>query len=94
MLKTQKKIFIVKSTKMKLVQLLMPLKNIQNGQLITHINDNKTTMSFKPYTKPNGVEAWSFGVIKNSALKFGIGIEKGEARTLKTLLELYLTKLF
>jgi len=57
-------------------------------------NDDKTTMSFKPYTKPNGVEAWSFGVIKNSALKFGIGIEKGEARTLKTLLELYLVKLF
>jgi len=57
-------------------------------------NDDKTTMSFKPYTKPNGAEAWSFGVIKNSALKFGIGIEKGEARTLKTLLELYLITLF
>jgi hypothetical protein len=57
-------------------------------------NEDKTTMSFKPYTKPNGVDAWSFGVIKNSTLKFGIGIEKGEARTLKTLLELYLVKLF
>jgi uncharacterized membrane protein len=57
-------------------------------------NEDKTTMSFKPYTKPNGVEAWSFGVIKNSALKFGIGIEIGEARTLKSLLELYLCKLF
>jgi hypothetical protein len=34
------------------------------------------------------------GIIKNSTLKFGIGIELGEARTLKTLLELYLQKLF
>lgn len=57
-------------------------------------NDDKTTISFKPYQKNNGVDAWSFGVVKNSSLKFGIGIEKGEARTLKSLLELYLSKLF
>jgi hypothetical protein len=57
-------------------------------------NDDKTTISLKPYQKNNGVDAWSFGVIKNSTLKFGIGIEIGEARTLKTLLELYLTRLF
>ena len=57
-------------------------------------NDDKTTISFKPYQKNNGVNAWSFGVVKNSSLKFGIGIEKGEARTLKSLLELYLSKLF
>lgn len=57
-------------------------------------NDDKTTISLKPYQKNNGVDAWSFGVIKNSTLKFGIGIEMGEARTLKTLLELYLTRLF
>ena len=57
-------------------------------------NDDKTTISLKPYKKNNGVDAWSFGVIKNSTLKFGIGIEIGEARTLKTLLELYLTRLF
>ena len=57
-------------------------------------NDDKTTISLKPYQKNNGVDAWSFGVIKNSTLKFGIGIEIGEARTLKTLLELYLTTLF
>ena len=57
-------------------------------------NDDKTTISLKPYQKNNGISAWSFGVIKNSTLKFGIGIELGEARTLKTLLELYLTTLF
>ena len=57
-------------------------------------NEDKTTMSFKPYTKGSGQDAWSLGVIKNSTLKFGIGVELGEARTLKTLLELYLTRLF
>jgi len=57
-------------------------------------NDDKTTISFKPYTKNNGVQAWSLGVIKNTTLKFGIGVEMGEARALKSLLELYLYKLF
>jgi uncharacterized membrane protein len=57
-------------------------------------NDDKTTISFKPYEKSNGSKAFSLGIIKNSTLKFGIGIELGEARTLKTLLELYLQKLF
>ena len=57
-------------------------------------NDDKTTLSLKPYKKNNGVDAWSFGVTKNSTLKFGIGIEMGEARTIKALLELYLMKLF
>lgn len=57
-------------------------------------NDDKTTISFKPYEKQNGTKAFSLSVIKNSALKFGIGIELGEARALKVLLELYLKKLF
>ncbi len=57
-------------------------------------NDDKTSLSLKPYTKNNGVQAWSLGVIKNSALKFGIGIELGEARVLKSLLEFYLNTFF
>ena len=57
-------------------------------------DDNKTTISFKPYEKNNGTKAFSLGVIKNSTLKFGIGVELGEARALKVLLELYLQKLF
>ena len=57
-------------------------------------NDDKTSISFKPYQKNNGSDAWSFGIIKNSTLKFGIGIEIGEARTLKSLLEIFLAKLF
>ena len=53
-----------------------------------------SSISLKPYQKNNGADAWSLGIIKNSTLKFGIGIEIGEARTLKSLLEIYLDKLF
>ena len=57
-------------------------------------NDDKTSISFKPYTKKNGGEAFSFSLIKNGSLKFGIGIELGEARALKSLLEMFLQNFF
>ena len=57
------------------------------------LNDNKTTISFKPYEKKDGKKAFSLTVTRNSTLKFGIGIEMGEARLLKALMELYLVKL-
>jgi len=37
--------------------------------------ENKTSISFKPYTKKTGQKAFSFGVTRNSANKFGIGME-------------------
>tara|TARA_E500000318_G_C3549302_1_gene208160 strand:- start:27 stop:491 length:465 start_codon:yes stop_codon:yes gene_type:complete len=70
------------------------IENYKEFSAFHTYNNDKTQISFKPYTKNNGVEAWSFGVIKNSTLKFGIGIEKGEARTIKALLELHLTRYF
>lgn len=57
-------------------------------------NDDKTQISFKPYTKKNGDKAFSLSVIKNTTLKFGLGIELGEARTLKGLFDLFLFKYF
>ena len=57
-------------------------------------NDDKTQISFKPYTKKNGDKAFSFSVTKNTTLKFGLGIELGEARTLKALFDLFLFKYF
>lgn len=57
-------------------------------------NDDKTQISFKPYTKKNGDKAFSLSVVKNSTLKFGVGIELGEARTLKGLFDLFLFKYF
>jgi len=57
-------------------------------------NDDKTQISFKPYTKKNGQKAFSFSVVKNSTLKFGMGVELSEARTLKGLFDLFLFKYF
>jgi|TARA_R110001606_G_scaffold174774_1_gene321372 predicted restriction endonuclease len=57
-------------------------------------NDDKTQISFKPYTKKNGQKAFSFSVVKNSTLKFGMGVEIAEARTLKGLFDLFLFKYF
>jgi hypothetical protein len=56
--------------------------------------DNKTAISFKPYTKQNGTKAFSFSITKNSALKFGIGMEMGEAHALKEFFKFVLTKTF
>tara|TARA_R110001592_G_scaffold360201_2_gene668198 strand:- start:5880 stop:6347 length:468 start_codon:yes stop_codon:yes gene_type:complete len=57
-------------------------------------NEDKTQISFKPYTKKNGQKAFSFSVVKNSTLKFGMGVELSEARTLKGLFDLFLFKYF
>jgi len=57
-------------------------------------NEDKTQISFKPYTKKNGQKAFSFSVVKNSTLKFGMGVELAEARTLKGLFDLFLFKYF
>jgi hypothetical protein len=57
-------------------------------------NEDKTQISFKPYTKKNGQKAFSFSVTKNTTLKFGMGVELGEARTLKGLFDLFLFKYF
>lgn len=56
--------------------------------------EDKTQIAFSTYRKKDETEAFSLSVTKNGSLKFGIGIERGEARALKGLLELYLLKSF
>ena len=56
--------------------------------------DNKTSISFKPYKKKDGTEAFSFGVTRNSANKFGIGVEMSEAYGLREFLKFYLQELY
>ena len=80
----------------------LKLNEIEVGGLINSIEnycdfsafhafqDNKTSISFKPYTKKDGNKAFSFGVIRNSANKFGIGVEISEAYGLLEFLRLYL----
>ena len=54
----------------------------------------KTSISFKPYQKKNGTPAFSFGVTRNSANKFGIGVEMSEAYNLLEFCKFYLQELY
>jgi hypothetical protein len=74
--------------------ILYAIENYTEFSAYHSYNDDKTQISFKPYTKKNGDKAFSLSVVKNSTLKFGIGIELGEARTLKGLFDLFLFKYF
>tara|TARA_A100000171_G_scaffold36762_1_gene35558 strand:+ start:4738 stop:5199 length:462 start_codon:yes stop_codon:yes gene_type:complete len=74
--------------------MLYAIENYKDFSAFHSYNDDKTQISFKPYTKKNGDKAFSFSVVKNSTLKFGMGIELSEARTLKGLFDLFLFKFF
>lgn len=74
--------------------MLNAIENYTEFSAFHSYNDDKTQISFKPYTKKNGQKAFSFSVIKNSTLKFGMGVELAEARTLKGLFDLFLFKYF
>jgi hypothetical protein len=74
--------------------MLVAIENYTEFSAYHTYNDDKTQISFKPYTKKTGQKAFSFSVIKNSTLKFGIGVELSEARVLKSLFDLYLFKYF
>ena len=56
--------------------------------------DNKTTINFGPYTKQDSSKAFSLSVNKNSALKFGIGIEMSEAYVLREFFKNVLVEIF
>ena len=74
--------------------MLNAIENYTEFSAFHSYNDDKTQISFKPYTKKNGQKAFSFSVVKNSTLKFGMGVELAEARTLKGLFDLFLFKYF
>ena len=74
--------------------MLNAIENYTDFSAYHSYNDDKTQISFKPYTKKNGQKAFSFSVVKNSTLKFGMGVELSEARTLKGLFDLFLVKYF
>ena len=74
--------------------ILHAIENYTDFSAYHTYNDDRTQISFKPYTKKNGDKAFSFSVVKNTTLKFGLAIELGEARTLKGLFDLFLFKYF
>jgi hypothetical protein len=56
--------------------------------------ENKTAITFKPYTKKNGQKAFSFSIVRNSANKFGMGVEMSEAYALCQFFKFSLNEIY
>ena len=74
--------------------LIFAIEKYKDFSAFHSYEDNKTSISFKPYKKKDGTEAFSFGVTRNSANKFGIGVETSEAYGLREFLKFYLQELY
>jgi hypothetical protein len=76
--------------------LLYAIRTYTDFSAFHTFDDNKTQISFKPYTKNNDAKtkAFSFTISRNGNQKFGIGIELGEAETLSEFLKFTLTEIY
>ena len=92
--KNPEKTIIVKLNEFELGGIIHAIENNSEYSAFHTYEDNKTTIQFKPYTKNTGAKAFSLTVTKNSALKFGIGIEVGEAYTIREFFKYVMTKTF
>jgi len=92
--KNPEKTIIVKLNEFELGGFIYAIENYLEYSAFHTFEDNKTTISFKPYTKQNGTKAFSLTVTKNSAAKFGIGMEMGEAYAVREFFNGMLGKTF
>ena len=74
--------------------LLYAIRQYKEFSAFHTFEDNKTQISFKPYKKQNGTDAFSFSISRNGNQKFGIGVEMGEAETLSEFLKFCLVQTF
>ena len=74
--------------------LLYAIRQYKEFSAVHTFEENKTQISFKPYKKQNGTDAFSFSISRNGNQKFGIGIEMGEAETLSEFLKFSLVEIF
>ena len=76
--------------------LLYAIRTYNDFSAFHTFDENKTQISFKPYTKNNDAKtkAFSFTVSRNGNQKFGIGIELGEAEALCEFLKFTLNEIF
>ena len=70
------------------------IENYEKYNAFHSFDDNKTSISLSPYTKNDGTKAFSFSVTRNSANKFGIGLEMSEAYLLANYFKFVLNKIF
>jgi hypothetical protein len=92
--KNPEKTVIIKLNEFELGGLINAIENYTEYKGFHSFGDNKTAISFKPYNKQDGSKAFSFSITKNSALKFGVGLEAGEAYALREFLKDALLQIF
>jgi len=92
--KNPEKTIVVKLNEFELGGFINAIENGVEYKAFHTFDDNKTVISFAPYAKKDGGKAFSLSVTKNSAIKFGIGIEAGEAYTLREFFKFVLSELF
>ena len=76
--------------------LIYAIRQYQEFSAFHSFEENKTQISFKPYTKKDDAQtkAFSFSISRNGNQKFGIGIELAEAEALLEFLKLCLSEIF
>jgi hypothetical protein len=92
--KNPDKTVIIKLNEFELGGIIYAIENYTEYSAFHTFDNNKTTISLKPYTKTNGTKAFSFTVTKNSAAKFGIGLEMGEAYAVREFFKNVLSQIY
>lgn len=92
--KNPEKSISIKLNEIEIGGFIQAIENYTEFSAFHSYEENKTSISFKPYTKKDGTKAFSFGVTRNSANKFGIGVEMSEAYCLREFLKFYLQELY
>jgi len=70
------------------------IENYEKFSAFHSFDDNKTAILLSPYTKKDGTKAFSFSVTRNSANKFGIGLEMSESYLLSQYFKFVLNEIF
>ena len=92
--KNPEKTIAFKLNEFELGGLINAIENRVEYKAFHTFDENKTQISFKPYTKQNGAKAFSFSISRNGNQKFGIGIELGEAEALSEFLKFTLIQIY
>ena len=92
--KNPDKTAIVKLNEFELGGFINAIENYGTYKAFHSFDDNKTSITFQPYAKNDGTKAFSLTVTRNSTLKFGIGMEMGEAYVVREFLKWVLSEMF
>lgn len=92
--KNPEKSISIKFNEAELGGFIYAVENYEKFGAFHSFDDNKTAISFNPYTKNDGSKAFSFTVTRNSANKFGMGMEMSEAYLLIQYFKYVLNKIF